>query len=113
MTDVVQYADPVEIEKPAFDIQDVEELKKVIKLDKDKLHGTVNPPIFGAHFVQGEPPHEFYFDHNGELITHPNVFSPEHVEKLKKIHLRRQADKAANEARKKFMAQSGMTEEDL
>ncbi len=79
----------------------------LIKLDKSKPHAVVVPPENGAHFFQDG----FYFDHHGVLA--PGMLDAAAEERLRKLENRKKADAAANEARKKFMEQSGLSAADL
>jgi hypothetical protein len=79
----------------------------LIKLDKSKPFAVVVPPENGAHFHQDG----FYFDHHGALAT--EMLDDAGKERLRKLENRKKADAAAAEARKKFMAQSGLTDADL
>ena len=79
----------------------------LVKLDKGKPFATVCPPENGAHFFQDG----FYFDHHGVLA--PDMLDGEANERLRKLENRKLADAAANEARRKFMEQSGLSAADL
>jgi|HubBroStandDraft_4_1064222.scaffolds.fasta_scaffold81156_2 hypothetical protein len=85
----------------------MEDTATLVKLDKGKPFATVCPPENGAHFHQDG----FYFDHHGNLAK--EMLDADAHERLRKLENRKKADAAANEARKKFMEQSGLTDTDL
>jgi hypothetical protein len=80
---------------------------QLVKLDKGKPFSVVVPPENGAHFFQDG----FYFTHHGELA--PDMLDADAHERLRKLENRKMADAAANEARRKFMEQSGLSAADL
>lgn len=79
----------------------------IIKLDKARPYAVVVPPENGAHFHQDG----FYFDHHGVLAT--GMLDAEANARLTKLANRKKADAAANEAKKKFMEQHGLSPSDL
>jgi hypothetical protein len=79
----------------------------IVRLDKNKPYAVVVPPENGAHFHQDG----FYFDHHGMLA--PVMLDAEAKERLRKLANRKKADAAANEAKKKFMEQHGLSAADL
>jgi hypothetical protein len=79
----------------------------IVKLDRSKPVSTVVPPENGAHFFQDG----FYFDHHGNLA--PEMLDADARERLRKLENRKKADAAANEAKKKFMEQHGLSAADL
>ena len=76
------------------------------KFDKTKDHGIVTPPERGAHFEQGG----YYFNQEGELVE--EMLTPADRDRLKKEALNREADRAASEARAKFLEENGLTADD-
>lgn len=76
------------------------------KFDKTKDHGIVTPPERNAHFEQGG----YYFDQNGDLVE--ALLTDEDKARLKKDALNREADRAASEARAKFLEENGLAADD-
>lgn len=76
----------------------------MLKLNKDREHAIVFPPENGAHFMQGD----FYFDQDGELVTHPDLFSPQAEKKAKRLAALEIANAAAKDARRKSLEAEGI-----
>jgi hypothetical protein len=80
-----------------------------LKLNKGLPYATCFPPENDAHYEQGG----FYFDHNGDLVTHPDLLTPEAQEKLRLAERRANADRAAASARRAALLEDGATEEEV
>jgi hypothetical protein len=84
-----------------------QDVSQLVRLDKGKPFGVVCPPENGAHFHQDG----FYFNHHGVLAE--DMLDDDARERLRKLENRKNADAAANAARKTFLEQSGLTAADL
>jgi hypothetical protein len=80
-----------------------------LRLNKALPYATCFPPENGAHYEQGG----FYFDHNGDLVTHPDLLTPEAEDRLLLAERRAKADRAAAKARREALLEDGATEEEV
>lgn len=81
-----------------------------IKLDKTQDDvADVFPPENGAHFYWKG----FYFDVNGELVKHPDLFDEKAAAKLARLTALETANAAAKEARRKALEAAGQNPDEL
>jgi hypothetical protein len=75
-----------------------------LKLDKTRDDCCdVFPPENGAHFYQ----RGFYFDQNGDVVRHPDLFDEKAAARLKRLEALDKANEAAKDARRKALEEAG------